>query len=207
MFARLGVRYLTLTHNFTTDWADSATDTPRHGGLTDFGKQVIAEMNHLGMLVDLSHVSPQVMHDALDCSKCPVIFSHSSCRALSDHPRNIPDDALARLSTNGGIAMMTFVPKFISEEYSQWEQGGSHGPAPRVGVDTVADHIEHAREVAGVDHLGMGGDYDGVPALPTGLEDVTGYPNVLQELADRGWSTGDLQKLTSGNMLRVLADS
>lgn len=207
MFAQLGVRYLTLTHNFTTDWADSATDAARHNGLSDFGREIIAEMNRLGMIVDLSHVSPAVMHDALDASTRPVMFSHSSARALADHPRNIPDDVLTRLATNGGIAMTTFVPPFVSEEFAQWEDGGKQGPAPHVGVKIVADHIEHARDVAGIDHIGLGGDYDGVDVVPTGLEDVSTYPHLLDALAERGWSDEDLRKLASGNMLRVLADS
>lgn len=207
ILARLGVRYLTLTHNFTLDWADSATDAPRHGGLTNFGLNVVAEMNKLGMLVDLSHVAPSVMHAALDHSTKPVIFSHSSARALADHPRNIPDDALARLSTNGGIAMTTFVPAFISAEYNAWEQAGKVGPAPHVGVEIVADHIEHAREVAGIDHIGLGGDYDGVDSLPVGLTDVSTYPRIFDELTKRGWSRADLLKLANENMLRVLADA
>lgn len=188
---RLGVRYLTLTHNDNNDWADSATDEPRHHGLTDFGRAVVTEMNRLGMMVDLSHAAPATMHAALDASRAPVIFSHSSCRAVHDHPRNVPDDVLRRLRDSDGIVMITFVPKFVS------------GASPATIADVVA-HVDHAREVAGVDHVGIGGDYDGVSETPVGLEDVSTYPHLLAALAERGWSRRDLEKLAHGNLVRVM---
>ncbi|MGV9992639.1 dipeptidase [Streptomyces sp. NPDC003374] len=226
----LGVRYLTLTHNDNVPWADSATDTPRVGGLSAFGRAVVREMNRLGMLVDLSHVAATTMRDALDASSAPVIFSHSSARAVCDHPRNIPDDVLERLPANGGVAMVTFVPKFVLQAAVDWtaaadENMRAHGfhhldttpeamkvhrafeersPRPVATVSTVADHLDHMREVAGVDHLGIGGDYDGTAFTPDGLDDVSGYPNLLAELLDRGWSTSDLAKLTWQNAVRVL---
>ncbi|WP_419249445.1 dipeptidase [Streptomyces longwoodensis] len=226
----LGVRYLTLTHNDNVDWADSATDEPRAGGLTAFGREVVREMNRLGMLVDLSHVAPTTMRDALDTSTAPVIFSHSSARAVCEHPRNIPDDVLERLPANGGVAMVTFVPKFVLQAAVDWTAAAddnlrAHGfhhldgtaeamkvhqafeerhPRPVATVATVADHLDHMREVAGVDHLGIGGDYDGTAFTPEGLGDVSGYPNLLAELLDRGWSRADLAKLTWQNAVRVL---
>jgi membrane dipeptidase len=189
---RLGVRYLTLTHNKNVPWADSATDEPAAGGLTGFGRRVVAEMNRIGMLVDLSHVAPTTMHDALDATTAPVIFSHSSCRAVHDHPRNVPDDVLARLPGNGGVCMLTFVPWFVS------------AAAPHATVSDVVAHVEHAREVAGIDHIGIGGDYDGVSATPVGLEDVSSYPVLFEALLDRGWSVEDCAKLSGRNVLRVL---
>ncbi|OEV05448.1 dipeptidase [Streptomyces oceani] len=229
----LGVRYLTLTHNDTIDWADSATDEPRHDGLSRFGEEVVREMNRVGMLVDLSHVAASTMRDALRVTEAPVLFSHSSARAVCDHPRNIPDDVLARLPVNGGVAMATFVPKFVLPEAIAWnaaadEHMRAHGlhpldgteegvrlqrayeaehPRPRATVATVADHLDHMREVAGVDHLGIGGDYDGVRFTPDGLEDVAGYPNLIAELLDRRWSRADLAKLTWQNAVRVLGDA
>ncbi len=226
---RLGVRYLTLTHNENTDWADSATDEPRHGGLTAFGREVVGEMNRLGMMVDLSHVAPTTMNDALDSTRAPVIFSHSSARAVTDHPRNVPDDVLARLAGNGGVCMVTFVPFFVNEHACAWalevreaaEQSGvDHRDlaamdafydawptaAPRAGLQDVVRHVEHVREVAGVDHVGLGGDYDGVPVTPDGLEDVASYPALLGALRDRGWSRRELGKLAHGNVSRVLHD-
>ncbi|MGW4302426.1 dipeptidase [Streptomyces sp. NPDC004646] len=226
----LGVRYMTLTHNDNVDWADSATDEPKAGGLTAFGREVVREMNRLGMLVDLSHVAATTMRDALDASSAPVIFSHSSARAVCDHPRNIPDDVLERLPANGGMAMVTFVPKFVLQAAVDWtvaadENMRAHGfhhldtteegmkvhrafeeshPRPIATVSTVADHLDHMREVAGIDHLGIGGDYDGTPFTPDGLNDVSGYPNLVAELLDRGWSKPDLAKLTWQNAVRVL---
>ncbi|WP_439959919.1 dipeptidase [Streptomyces griseorubiginosus] len=226
----LGVRYMTLTHNDNNDWADSATDEPRAGGLTAFGRAVVREMNRLGMLVDLSHVAVTTMRDALDATSAPVIFSHSSSRAVCDHPRNIPDDVLERLPGNGGVAMVTFVPKFVLQAAVDWtaaadENLRSHGfhhldtgeeamklhrafeernPRPVATVATVADHLDHMREVAGIDHLGIGGDYDGTAFTPDGLNDVSGYPNLVAELLERGWSPSDLAKLTWQNAVRVL---
>ncbi|MFJ9585413.1 dipeptidase [Streptomyces acidicola] len=226
----LGVRYMTLTHNDNIAWADSATDEPRAGGLTAFGREVVREMNRLGMLVDLSHVAATTMRDALDTSTAPVLFSHSSSRAVCDHPRNIPDDVLERLPANGGVAMVTFVPKFVLQAAVDWtaaadENMRAHGfhhldttseamgvhrafeeahPRPVATVSTVADHLDHMREVAGIDHLGIGGDYDGTAFTPDGLSDVSGYPNLIAELHDRGWSTTDLAKLTWQNAVRVL---
>ncbi|MET8176489.1 dipeptidase [Streptomyces clavifer] len=229
----LGVRYMTLTHNDNTDWADSATDTARVGGLSEFGRQVVREMNRIGMLVDLSHVAASTMRDALATSVAPVIFSHSSARAVCDHPRNIPDDVLRSLAANGGVAMATFVPKFVLPAAVEWtlaadrnmrEHGLHHldttpaamrihadfeavNPRPVATVATVADHLDHMREVAGVDHIGIGGDYDGTPFLPEGLDDVSGYPHLIAELLGRGWSETDLAKLTWRNAVRVLRDA
>ncbi|MEH0419227.1 dipeptidase [Streptomyces sp. B21-083] len=226
----LGVRYMTLTHNDNVAWADSATDEPRVGGLSEFGREVVREMNRLGMLVDLSHVAATTMRHALDTSVAPVIFSHSSSRAVCDHPRNIPDDVLERLPVNGGMAMVTFVPKFVLQAAVDWTAAAddnmrAHGfhhlattpeamkvhrsfeetnPRPVATAATVADHLDHMREVAGIDHLGIGGDYDGTAFTPDGLSDVSGYPNLIAELLDRGWSKGDLAKLTWGNAVRVL---
>ncbi|WP_189782712.1 dipeptidase [Streptomyces capitiformicae] len=226
----LGVRYMTLTHNDNIAWADSATDDPAVGGLTAFGRAVVREMNREGMLVDLSHVAATTMRDALDTSVAPVIFSHSSSRAVCDHPRNIPDDVLERLPANGGVAMVTFVPKFVLQAAVDWtaaadENLRAHGlhhldttpeamaihrafeernPRPIATVSTVADHLDHMREVAGIDHLGIGGDYDGTAFTPDGLDDVSGYPNLIAELLDRGWSRTDLTKLTWQNAVRVL---
>ncbi|MGW2700586.1 dipeptidase [Streptomyces sp. NPDC001340] len=226
----LGVRYLTLTHNDNVAWADSATDAPNVGGLSAFGREVVREMNRLGMLVDLSHVAATTMRDALDASAAPVIFSHSSARAVCDHPRNIPDDVLERLPGNGGMAMVTFVPKFVLQAAVDWtvaadenmRANGFHHldttpeamkihrafeerhPRPVATVSTVADHLDHMREVAGIDHLGIGGDYDGTAFTPDGLSDVSGYPNLIAELLDRGWSRADLAKLTWQNAVRVL---
>jgi membrane dipeptidase len=207
MFAALGVRYLTLTHGRTSPWADSATDDPRHGGLTERGRDYVRELNRLGVLVDLSHVSPETMHDALDVTSAPVIFSHSSARGLADHPRNVPDDVLARLADNGGVIMLTFVPQFLSEEFAVWYDGDRHDAMPEVTLADAADHVEHAREVAGIRHLGLGGDFDGTDLFPAGLEGVDGYPALLAELATRGWSSGELALLAGGNILRVLGQT
>ncbi|MGU3409794.1 dipeptidase [Microbacterium sp. M1A1_1b] len=202
--ARLGVRYMTLTHNDDTPWADSATGARAHGGLTDRGREVVAEMERIGMLVDLSHTAPATMRDTLDVATQPVVFSHSSTIAVDDHPRNVPDDVLGRLAHNGGVVMITFVPKFVSRAWADWEESGSVGDGPLVTVSDVADHVEHAREVAGVRHIGLGGDYDGTPVLPPDLRDVSRYPVLAAELERRGWGAGDLQALASGNVLRVL---
>lgn len=227
---RLGVRYLTLTHNENTPWADSATDEPAHGGLTAFGREIVAEMNRLGMLVDLSHVAADTMRAALDQTTAPVIFSHSSARAVCDHPRDVPDDVLARLADNGGTCMITFVPGFVSPAVHEWhtetEQAArdagvdpDDGDAlrtfrenysrkqPKATLQDVVDHAEHVREVAGIDHIGVGGDYDGVGELPDGLDDVSCYPALFQALADRGWSDDDLAKMAHRNACRTLADA
>jgi membrane dipeptidase len=233
MMYDLGARYLTLTHARNTPWADSATDEPKVGGLSPFGHEVVREMNRLGMMVDLSHVAPATMHAALDTSTAPAFFSHSSARALCDHPRNVPDDVLARVRDGDGIVMVTFVPWFLSEDLRAWgdelaaqearlaatypPDSAAYGRArdawvaasgrPPCGVADAADHVEHVREVAGVRCVGLGGDFDGTPTLPTGLEDVASYPALLAELAGRGWSDSDLARLTWGNALRVLRDT
>ena len=207
MFARLGVRYMTLTHNRNTPWADSATDAPTHGGLTAFGRDVVRQMNDVGMLVDLSHVAPSTMADALDTSTSPVIFSHSSCRALSDHQRNVPDDILARLATNGGVIMVSFVPVFLSVEYAEWLSADRTGPKPRVTIADVVRHLNHARDVAGIDHVGIGSDYDGFDDFPDGLTDVSGFAALREALSDANWSAGEIVKLFNRNILRVLSET
>ncbi|MGW0871140.1 dipeptidase [Streptomyces sp. NPDC002740] len=255
-YARLGIRYVTLTHNDNTSWADSATDEPRVGGLNGTGLAIVAELNRTGVLVDLSHVAESTQRAALAASTSPVLFSHSSVRALNDHPRNVADPVLELLRENGGVIQLTFVPYFISAEVAEWAQelraererlglterswswpraprpgedpagvaeentAGFTAPAddrlrrwteahprPEVTVAQVADHVEHAREVAGVDHIGLGGDYDGIDHQPTGLADVSRYPVLLRELADRGWSRADLEALTGRNVLRVLREA
>lgn len=228
----LGVRYMTLTHNSNVPWADSATDEPAAGGLTRFGVEVVREMNRIGMLVDLSHVSPDTMRDALTATEVPVIFSHSSARAVCDSPRNVPDDVLERLRANNGVCMVTFVPMFVNPDAAAWraeltataaargitpanadeysaftDDWRAKNPTPKATLEDVVRHVEHVREVAGVDHVGLGGDYDGTSTLPEGLEDVSGYPRLLSALADRGWSDADLGKLTSSNVLRVWRDA
>lgn len=228
---RLGVRYLTLTHNANVPWADSATDRPVAGGLTAFGREVVREMNRLGMMVDLSHVSADTMRDALAVSEAPVIFSHSSARAVTDSPRNAPDDVLETMARGGGVCMVTFVPKFVNQACAdahralveaaaaegipeadgprfaayveRWE--AEHPPPTATLADVVA-HCEHVREVAGIDHVGLGGDYDGIAVLPEGLEDVATYPALLAALAGRGWSESDLARLTCRNTLRVMRE-
>lgn len=228
-----GARYMTLTHTSNTDWADSATAAPQHGGLTRFGEAVVREMNRLGMLVDLSHVAPETMKKAIAASAAPVIFSHSSARALVDHPRNVPDDVLRLVPGNRGVVMVTFVERFDSEEvrahdaeveaetarlkflYPQDAERvkreaaawGQADPAPRATVAQVADHVEHVREVAGVDAVGIGSDFDGMPTQPLGLEGVGEYPALFAELLRRGWSDADLAKLARGNVLRVLREA
>jgi len=204
MLARLGVRYLTLTHVHNTSWADSGTDTPVHNGLSPRGVEYIRELNRLGMLVDLSHVSPATAHAALDVTTAPVIFSHSSCHAVTPHPRNVPDDVLARLADNDGVLMLTFVPQFVSAEYADWFGGDKSTPAPLVTLAQVADHVEHARQAAGIRHIGLGGDFDGTDEFPDELDGVDGYPALLLELARRGWSAAELAALAGANVLRVL---
>ncbi len=232
MMHALGARYMTLTHNHTTSWADSATDEARHGGLTAFGVQVVAEMNRLGMLVDLSHVAPATMRAALAATRAPVVFSHSCARALVDHPRNVPDDVLADLARNGGVCMVAFVPGFVSQPVADvwlelaaqerdWRAEHAGDAAvealraqwlavhqePRANLAQVADHVEHVREVAGPEHVGIGGDFDGVETLPDGLGDVAAYPALFAELRRRGWSDPELVALAGGNVLRVLHDA
>ena len=227
----LGVRYMTLTHNDNVPWADSATDEPVLGGLSAFGVEVVREMNRLGMLVDLSHVSADTMRDALKATEVPVIFSHSSARAVCDVPRNVPDDVLTSLRANNGVCMVTFVPEFVSPVVAAWRREAAAAaaevgvkstdyeafraftrdyrvarPKPSATLEDVVAHCEHVREVAGVDHVGIGGDYDGTETYPLGLEDVSGYPRLLAALADRGWSDEDLAKLAGGNVLRVMRD-
>jgi membrane dipeptidase len=231
MLYQLGVRYLTLTHSSNVPWADSATDTPAVGGLTGFGREVVREMQRLGMLVDLSHVSPGTMSDALDIAEAPVIFSHSSAQALCDHPRNVPDEILGRLPGNNGVCMVTFVPSFVSQDCRDWEhelaaemerrgldvwdkgdralaaREWAPGPRPKADLAQVADHIGHVREVAGVEHLGLGGDFDGTDDLPEGLADVSCYPALIAELLERGWSQADCERLAGGNVLRVMREA
>lgn len=209
-FYELGGRYMTLTHNQTLDWADAAVDVARHGGLTSFGTEVVREMNRLGMLVDLSHVSPGTMSDALDVAAAPVIFSHSNARGLADHVRNVPDSILVRLKQNGGVVMVTFVPGFTSQAVLDWGRRPAAertGPAPRATLAQVADHIEYIRRVAGIDHVGIGGDFDGITETVEGLEDVSRYPMLLAELARRGWTDDALKQLAGGNVLRAFAQA
>lgn len=206
-YARLGARYMTLTWGRTIDWADSATDDSRHGGLTEFGREVVREMNRIGMLVDLAHVSPETMRDALDESSRPLMISHSSAWELCHHPRNVPDDVLASIGERDGIIMVAFVPSFLTEERRAWVVAGELGDRPAVGVSDVADHIDHIRDVAGVHAVGLGADYDGTDAMPEGLGDVSGYPTLFEELRRRGWSDTELVGLASENVLRVLAAS
>jgi len=231
MYYDLGARYMTLTHNVTLDWADAALDKPVHSGLTAFGREVVLEMNRLGMMVDLSHVSPGVMSDALDVTQSPVIFSHSSARALVDYPRNVPDSILARMPSNGGVVMVTFVPAFVSNEVMQWEAKARDwkpvgvaetdtaavkaqrakwlkaNPAPKATLAEVADHFDHVKKIAGADHVGIGSDFDGIDTTPTGLQDVSTFPALFAELIRRGWSDEDLKKLARYNVLRVLKEN
>ena len=232
MLYALGVRYLTLTHNANVGWADSATDEPAAGGLTDFGRDVVREMQRIGMLVDLSHVAVSTMHHVLDVAQAPVIFSHSSARALCDAPRNVPDDVLARLADNGGVCMVTFVPPFVSQDCADWMTGlkaeaARRGadpkdlgqlfslkpewelthPVPQATLAQVADHVEHVRKVAGVAHVGLGGDFDGTPDVTVGLQDVSAYPALFAELLARGWTEADCAALAGGNLLRALREA
>jgi len=230
MFARLGARYMTLTHSKNVPWADSATDTPEHGGLTPFGEDVVREMNRLGMLVDMSHVSPDTMADVLRVAQAPVIFSHSSARALCDHPRNVPDAILKVLPKNGGVVMVSFVPGFTTPQGAAWDSAHeteqarlealtpkddsavkaglaawlpAH-PRPTITVARVADHIDHVRKLAGIDHVGYGSDFDGITWTPTGLEDVSTFPALTAELLRRGYSDDEVKKVLGLNLLRVM---
>jgi membrane dipeptidase len=228
----LGVRYLTLTHNVNVPWADAATDAPAIGGLSPFGRAVVAEVQRLGMLVDLSHVAATTAGDALAVAEAPVVFSHSGARALCDSPRNVPDDLLRRLAANGGVCMVTFVPDFVSPRCRAWALGlraeverrgldprdagaraavgavyAADHPRPRAVLAEVADHVEHVRSVAGIDHVGIGGDFDGTDEVPDGLEDVACYPALVAELLARGWSRDDCVRLVGGNVLRVLREA
>jgi membrane dipeptidase len=249
--ARLGVRYVTLTHNHHTAWADSAAQAPASGGLTAEGQAMVREMQRIGVLVDLSHVATETMHAALDVATAPVIFSHSGARAVTDHPRNVPDDVLTRLPANGGVLQLTFVAPFVSAAVRDWAAEAdaawallglaplpdewprsprpgedpasvpvtplpdpaaepafrawlTANPKPEATIAQVADHVEHARTVAGIDHVGLGGDFDGTTEVPAGLPDVSGYPRLLDELRERSWSENDLHKLASGNILRAM---
>lgn len=228
----LGARYMTLTHTKGLDWADSATDEPRCGGLTEFGKEVVREMNRLGMLVDLAHVSPEAMHDALDVTRAPVMFSHSSAFAVCNHVRNVPDDVLLRVKENNGVVMVVFLGFYVSEEQRLWaEERWSHrdhlrethgddneafraamqewtdaNPRPEATIQQVADHIDHIRDTIGIDHVGIGSDFDGSPTLPVGLEDVSCYPNLMVELFKRGYSDDEVAKVIGLNILRVMRD-
>jgi membrane dipeptidase len=232
-FYRDGVRYMTLTHGLTTDWADAATDTPRHGGLSRFGEEVVREMNRLGMLVDLSHVSDSTMWDVLRIAEAPVIYSHSSSRHFTPHPRNVPDDIAKAVGEKGGVIMVTFVPDFIylpTYEFAErrdsvqravlastgdsaaareaaraWHQ--ANGPMPQPPLGVVANHIEHLRDVAGVDHIGLGSDFDGISSTPAGLEDVSTFPALVAELLRRGWSDGDVKRVIGLNVLRVMREA
>ena len=230
MFARLGARYMTLTHSKNVPWADSATDKPEHGGLTPFGEDVVREMNRLGMLVDLSHVSEETMEDALRVTRAPVIFSHSSARALCDHPRNVPDAILRQLPKNGGVVMVSFVPQFTTPEAAAWDAAQEaeserlqaltpadeaavkagiaawtvKHPRPKVTVARVADHVDHIRKVAGIDHVAYGSDFDGITAAPSGLEDVSKFPALTAELLRRGYTELEVKKVLGLNLLRVM---
>ncbi|MFL6209782.1 MAG: membrane dipeptidase [Pyrinomonadaceae bacterium] len=235
-FYRLGVRYMTLTHNNTNDWADSSRDQPKHNGLTDFGREVVHEMNRIGMLVDVSHVSDKTMSDVLDISTAPIIASHSSARALANRPRNIPDELLRRIGKNGGVVMVNFYPAFLSDAYNDAENARTErlkpqadalraqykddpkrledelkklndaNPIPKVPLSVLIDHIDHVAKVAGIDHVGIGSDFDGVPDLPEGMEDIAHLPNITYELLKRGYSDADVRKVLGENFLRVMSE-
>ena len=235
-FYRLGVRYMTLTHNNTNNWADSSRDAPKHNGLTDFGKDVVREMNRIGMLVDVSHVSDKTMSDVLDVSTAPIIASHSSARALANHPRNIPDELLRRIAKNGGVVMVNFYPAFISQAYYDADRARDEklkaqrdalqaqykndpkrldeelkklndaNPIPKVPLSVLIDHFDHIAKVAGIDHVGIGSDFDGVPDLPAGMEDISKLPNITYELLKRGYSEQDVRKILGENFLRVFSE-
>ena len=233
MFHRLGARYMTLTHSANTAWADSCTDTPKSGGLSPFGEEVVREMNWLGMLVDLSHVSPETMEDAIRVAQAPVIFSHSVARALNDHPRNVPDNVLKMLPKNGGVIMVTFVPGFVSAKVNAWnklqtaeqdrlkaltpndaaaikagvDKWTAANPAPRATIADVADHIDHIRKVAGIDHIGIGSDFDGITQTVENLDNVSTYPALTAELLKRGYADGDVKKILGLNILRVMREA
>jgi membrane dipeptidase len=233
VLAELGMGYLTLTHNDDTEWADSATGEHPHGGLTRFGEEVVREVNRCGWLVDLSHTSPDTMRQSLEVSEAPVVFSHSSARALCDVTRNVPDDVLEAVARRDGVVMVTFVPAFLTAEGAEvnaagWREAGrlrtahpddpsgvreameawfaSH-PDPPASIGDVADHIDHVRAVAGIDHIGIGSDFDGAPTMPEGLEDVSRYPVLFEELASRGYGDKDLEKIAGRNVLRVMRES
>lgn len=210
-FYSLGARYMTLTHNVNLRWADAAADKPGVGGLSRFGEEVVREMNRLGMLVDLSHVSPGTMEDALRVTEAPVIFSHSSARALCNVPRNVPDNVLEMVKKNGGVVMVTFVPGFISQEVANFDarpEAERKGVTPpKATLSQVADHIDHIRKVAGIDHIGIGGDFDGITQVVEGLEDVSKYPDLTAELLKRGYSDGDVKKILGLNVLRVMTQA
>ncbi len=229
---QLGARYMTLTHWQNVDWCDAATDAPEHDGLSDFGKAIVAEMNRLGMMVDLSHVSAEVMRQVLELTTAPVIFSHSSAFAINPHPRNVPDDILSQVAENGGVVMVNFGSYFLAQSHTErWaalkaekeklkslhpgdpdrvkremDEWMAAYPVPKVELSMLADHVEHIRRIAGIDHVGLGSDYDGIGALPEDMGDVTGYPRLLAELARRGWTPEDLTKVAGENLLRVMAD-
>ena len=233
MFQKLGARYMTITHTSNTPWADSATDTPKSGGLSPFGEEVVKEMNWLGMLVDLSHVSPDTMDDAIRVSQAPVIFSHSDARALNDHPRNVPDDILQRLPKNGGVIMVTFVPGFVSPKVNAWnklqtaeqdrlkaaspndaaavkagvDKWTAANPAPAATIAEVADHVDHIRKIAGIDHIGIGSDFDGITQTVQDLDNVSTYPRLTAELMRRGYADADIRKILGLNVLRVMREA
>jgi membrane dipeptidase len=232
-FYQVGARYMTITHWNSSDWADAATVPPQHNGLTPFGEEVIREMNRLGMMVDLSHVSPETMNGVLDVTKAPVIFSHSSARAICNHPRNVPDDVLRRVKKNDGIVMVTFVTSYVSEAvrlYKAEEQAEkarlsdlhledptavesgmkswkSEHTQPVVPISLIADHIDHIKDIAGIDHVGIGSDFDGISTTPVGLEDVAGFPNLIAELLQRGYDVKEVQKVAGLNLLRVFREA